>query len=941
MAPRFNPFRSRATIVAAWLTVTFLFLSSNRPGFWRSPYSRFQHAQALANDRQVPEAIDEIARARADDPGNAGYAEFEGYLELGEGRLRDAEASFSRALALAPNRFEARLGLADTLIRQGRVPEALPQLALPGSEPLTVDQRFRRQSLRALGMDFAGALDDAALLDADLTAAPQLREALRWAMSAQDWPRAVALADRVMEATDNDELRREVAGEQAIALRALGRLDEALAMFELAPTDANLSSRVELCLQLEDYSQAAELCREWVDQDAGDVTALRQLAFALEESGQAETAIAAYRSALDKSEDRKTRLQLVMLLDSLRRYDEAWSELDRLRRPSTDAAVLRLQAATAFWSGRLQEASRLYAALKTLNDGDRATASNLASELSRAGEAAEAETLYRRLLADRDGANLRERLAILLNSQKRYGEAWATVRTLPQEGASARRQELLAKTPFWAGAFADAAPRLVTYLERYPEDIEARRALAEAYRQTMDTVGEERALAAYLQRRPDDADAGERRGQLLEQTGRADEAAAVYRAVVELDPKRVAATRALGNLEAQAGRLENAIRYDTQAWQRGGAKDPDLALTLARLHRRTGSPSEAIVWYTRHLAAIDPSQSRDAETEMAWAYLEAGNAGASRQLADRLAAPRDAGEPQLLVAARASDAAGAAGDAAVYLERLNGLRSLSMDEQRWLVGLSLTAGNKTQALQRFDRLLAGGADSVALLETTGDLRWDALDYAGALDAFTKARAAAPTPVLTLKVARLLAVQGRFDAALGLYRDFLQMGSPQGLWLEAARVGLSAGAFDEAERWARQALASDERGFAANLVLAEAIHLQHRLKDSRDVVDRLPGELWNDPEAVALYARLLAARNLHLQASRLFGRAIELGAASPGELWYASADSALKLNDLVQGIRSAREEPRGRRRRGFPDHAARRRDSECDGAARGNSAARLR
>jgi cytochrome c-type biogenesis protein CcmH/NrfG len=165
MTSRSNLLRSRTAIVAIWLAAASLSLSWNRPAWWQSPYPRFQHAEALADGGRLPEAIDEAAHALADDPTNAGYAEFKGYLELRDGRWRDAQGSFSRALTLGSERPDARLGLAEALMRQDRTADAARELAALPLAGLTVEQRFRRQSLRAMGHDYAGALDDSALLD--------------------------------------------------------------------------------------------------------------------------------------------------------------------------------------------------------------------------------------------------------------------------------------------------------------------------------------------------------------------------------------------------------------------------------------------------------------------------------------------------------------------------------------------------------------------------------------------------------------------------------------------------------------------------------------------------------------------------------------------------------------------------------------------------------
>ena len=102
---------------------------------------------------------------------------------------------------------------------------------------------------------------------------------------------------------------------------------------------------------------------------------------------------------------------------------------------------------------------------------------------------------------------------------------------------------------------------------------------------------------------------------------------------------------------------------------------------------------------------------------------------------------------------------------------------------------------------------------------------------------------------------------------------------------------------DAERWAREATSSAERGYAANMTLAEALHLQGRLSESVTVFGELPAELNNDSQALEMYGRLSAARNQHLRSTRTFQQAIDLGSTKPGELWYWSGVSALERRDF--------------------------------------------
>ncbi len=352
--------RSRTVIVAIWLAAAFQFLWWQQPGFWRTPYLRYEEAQALVADRRTEEAIAEMAQALAEDPGNAGYATFKGFLELAAPRPAEAEASFRRALELTADDIDARLGLAESLVRQERAAEGLQALAALDDQTPDMEQRLRRRVIHALAGDYDGALGDPAVFDNGHADWLRLREGLRWAMAAADWDTAVLLADRVLAATDNVAVRHEAMNEKAQALRSLERLDEALALFEQVPTPENLAARAELSLQLERYTAAARLFGERRAADPANADLLRPSAYAFERARQFENAIAAYRTLLDREDTVETRLLLVTLLNSLKRHAEAWETLAPLPRPADDLGVLRLQASTAFWAGRLRKADDLF-----------------------------------------------------------------------------------------------------------------------------------------------------------------------------------------------------------------------------------------------------------------------------------------------------------------------------------------------------------------------------------------------------------------------------------------------------------------------------------------------------------------------------------------------------------------------------------------------------
>lgn len=157
------------------LILAYGFLWVRLPGFWRSPYQRFQEAQRLEADGHTADAASELSMAVDEEPRNTGYLVALGHLQLKLDRDEEADHAFSRALENGPN-AEASLGLAEAAVaRPTDAQRALDKLDL---EDLSREQRFRRLSLYASAGAFQKALSDQDLL-AQLTAPAEQREALR------------------------------------------------------------------------------------------------------------------------------------------------------------------------------------------------------------------------------------------------------------------------------------------------------------------------------------------------------------------------------------------------------------------------------------------------------------------------------------------------------------------------------------------------------------------------------------------------------------------------------------------------------------------------------------------------------------------------------------------------------------------------------------------
>ena len=364
------------------------------------------------------------------------------------------------------------------------------------------------------------------------------------------------------------------------------------------------------------------------------------------------------------------------------------------------------------------------------------------------------------------------------------------------------------------------------------------------------------------------------------------------------EPDRSDDARTAGQLLERLGRDEAALRQYARAWE-AARGNPDLALSVARLHRSTGAPAESLVWYRR----ADIQRSRELEVEWALAEFEAGEYDSSAQHLSALLNQHPDDPNTLITAARVATARGDVANATRTLERLAGVRSLRPEEQRWLAWQYRLAGDSVSALELYEGLLdLSGSEYDEVLTYVGDLSAELGDTAGALRAYVEVQRIAPSPSVSVRIARLLAGAGRFAAALSVYEEHLASESPTGLRLELSRASMGARDFEQAVRWATEATQSeDERGLEADITLAEALYLNGARGESADLVATFPDAPPEDPEILELLGHLAAAKDEHLRAFRLFGEAIERDASNNGALRYWRGLSAAKRADYGRAL----------------------------------------
>jgi predicted O-linked N-acetylglucosamine transferase (SPINDLY family) len=331
--------------------------------------------------------------------------------------------------------------------------------------------------------------------------------------------------------------------------------------------------------------------------------------------------------------------------------------------------ILR-QAEDAHRRGARGEAKRLYREALDRDGGNVAACGNLAIIAAQEGDLAQAESLFRRVVAARpnypEGHN---NLGALLQQQGRLDEAVAAHRR-----AIALRPDYAAAHLHLGNAFKRQA-KLDEALAAYRHALALKPDLAEACNNlgvVLQSQGKfAQALDAYEQAiklRPGDLEAAYNRAVALQQQGRRDQAEAAYRDILRQSPNRFVYVN-LGALLQEQGRFDEALA----AFDAALALDPSYAeahFNRGVVLQQQGRLAEAVEAY-RQALRLRPD------------YAEAAtNAGVTLQELGRL------------------------DEAAAALEHAAKLRPAAAEPHNNLGIALLARGQATEAVTAFQRALA-------------------------------------------------------------------------------------------------------------------------------------------------------------------------------------------------------------------------------------------
>lgn len=842
--------------VGVWVAAALGAVFFVKPDVLRDPHDHFLKAQELAAQGDREAAIREMDSALRMAPDNVGYLTYQGALAMDVGDTALAEQRYAAAVRLEPANPEAVLGLGRSLLALNRPEEALETLhALPASTLDTLFLERRAGMLAEHELHEQAARDFEELLRRDPGNAASHRQLAASLMAMNDWVRAQTRLRFLVDQGATPEDRDWATEQLAIALRAMGQLEETYDRLAGAATADNLRTRADLAMEMQRFAEAARLYRELAEAMPTDPEVQNNLAVALRASGNLEEAYRLF-SAVPTQENLEARAQLAMQLE---RFDEAVMAYRQLRERSSEnqefadnlAIALRVlgeaeqayelfqafpsmenleaRAGLAMELERYEDAATLYRELAALRPGDGSVAEALAFALDRAlpdQDVELAEDEYRRLVESGQATEQsRVRYAWLLMRTQRFDRAYQVVS--PVESDSEEVMQLKADAAFLAGRMRDALPHLRHWLELHPDDAPRWQNLADA-QDALGNTGEAMAAQERLVRlRPGDVPARLRLADLQQRAGRLEQATASFTSVLDHSPGHRPALLGLARiheLQGNHGAAANALRQVVQAEP---SPDPELVLRLARLSRWQEDIDAAGLWYRRLLSLpLAAETARIAQVELTETLVNANKPDqADAFLVDLGADLSD--DPELLVlTARVAMLRNEPTRAVAVLERLASIRALASEEQRWLAGQYRLAGDAERSLALYEALYdlavaANVPESPENLEALGDLRME-LDWPeGALEAYAAIPAEDMTPDRELKLARAANRAGNPALAVEAYsRALAAMPENEAVMLEAARFMINVGAHDQGLKLYEQVVTrSGHEGLLLELALA--------------------------------------------------------------------------------------------------------------------------
>jgi tetratricopeptide (TPR) repeat protein len=451
----------------------------------------------------------------------------------------------------------------------------------------------------------------------------------------------------------------------------------------------------------------------------------------------------------------------------------------------SEVEALVSRAVLAEREGRLDEAADAYRGVKALLPKAAAIPFNLALVLQKRGKLTEALAEIDSAIAldpeDSSFHHLRGRILRALDDPERAIEAFE--RALALDPGSRDLSLEIAELHQSRREFEPAAFWLRRYLERHPEDLEARYFLGTVLSYGSASDEARRLLGEVVTADPGHARAWFRIAHIEAQTPSTMAAAAEsYRRSLELSGEDAYVWYEYGTLLDKLGRSSQAI----PAFERALALDPELSFAVYALGNalsRAGQPDEARAYLERFKEKRDDEERRDAEAKRALSAFARGRKFLEEnRLDDAIAAFLEMTERNpkahqgYAFLAKAHFSRKETAVAIAYLRRAIEL-SPGTAEYPFLLSLFLRErGDLEGAKGALATALSLDPENPSLHNAQGVLLEDAGDLAGAVSALERAAALdAANPVYSLNLAlayEKLGLAEKAEASLSRYRDQL-------------------------------------------------------------------------------------------------------------------------------------------------------------------------
>jgi tetratricopeptide (TPR) repeat protein len=452
--------------------------------------------------------------------------------------------------------------------------------------------------------------------------------------------------------------------------------------------------------------------------------------------------------------------------------------------PSEVEALLG-RAVLAEREGRLEEAAEAYRGVKALLPRAAAIPFNLALVLQKRGKLTEALSEIEGAIAldPRDSSfhHLHGRILRALDNPERAIEAFERALALDPDSRDLCFE--IAELHQSRREFEPAALWLRRYLERHPEDLEARYFLGTVLSYGSATEEARRVLGEVVAADPKHARAWFRLAHIEAQTPSTMVAAAEsYRRSLELAGEEAYVWYEYGTLLDKLGRSSEAV----PAFERALALDPELSFAVYALGNalsREGRTDEARAYLERFKEKRDDEERRDAEAKRALSAFARGREHLEQnRLDEAIAAFLEMTERNpkahqgYAFLAKAHFSRKETAIAIAYVRRAIEL-SPGTAEYPFLLSLFLKdRGDLEGAKSALATALALDPENATLHNAHGVLLEDAGDPVGAVSALERAAALDPSnPVYSLNLAlayQKLGLAEKAQASLSRYRDQL-------------------------------------------------------------------------------------------------------------------------------------------------------------------------